>query len=173
MTSYRDEVIKTLAEADSISAAAEAIHSGPKKIALYVIALGLETLRAKKRRQRRRELRSEIAPQYTKGRTTGSVVLTAASKKRLVKRTKELFGDDGWQIGDLNLGDFTKEALLSQAAAERASAKGSIRNAQFYEALAEPLQPGQTCRTYWKSETAHKIKSGIWKETEDHRPALV
>lgn len=172
--SYRDDVIKTLTDADNnIGNAAAVIYDGPKKIALYVIQLGLETLKAKKRRQRRRELRAELRPQFTAGRTTGSIVLSKASKERLVKQTKELFGDDGWQIGDLNLGDFTKEQLLAQAVAERSSAKGSIRNAQFYEALAEPLQPGQTARTYWKSETAHKIKSEIWKDTEGHRPALV
>lgn len=173
MTSYRDEAIRVLEECDqNIADAANAIYAGPAKIALYVIQLGLETLKSKQRRNRRRELRTEVKPQFRQGRSTGSVILTKASKERLLKRTKELFGENGWMIGDLNLGDLTKEGLLAQAVAERASAKGSLRNAQFYEALAEPLQPGQLAREYWKSETAHKIKRDIWKGTEDRNPDL-
>lgn len=171
--SYRDDVLKTIESVGGdLANAAEAIYSGPKKIALYVIRLGLEKIKSGKRRERRRELRTEVKPQFTAGRTTGSIVLTKASKARLLKSTRELFGDDGWKIGDLNLGEFTKEQLIIQAASERASAKGSIRNAQFYEALAEPLQPGQKAKDYWKSEMAHKIKLGIWKDTEGHRPVL-
>ena|SRR5271166_5888394 len=171
--SYRDEVLKVLSQHENIADAAEEIYGGPKVIAIYAIQIGLERLKAKKRRERRRELKTEIRPQFTAGKTTGSIVLTKASKERLLKQTQQLFGDDGWKIGDLNLGEFTKEQLFAQATAERSAAKGSIRNAQFYEALAEPLQPGQKARDYWKSETAHKIKLGIWKETEPRRPDLV
>jgi hypothetical protein len=172
--SNRDYVLKILEEVDGdISEAATVIYKGPKQIAFYVITLGLEWMKSKQRRERRRELRTEVKPQFTPGPVTGSYVLTKSAKKRILRHTQELFGDNGWKIGDLNLGEFTKEQLLAQASAERASAKGSIRNAQFYEALAQPLQPGQMAKDYWKSETAHKIKSGIWNQTEDSRPDLV
>ena len=171
--SIRDEVLKVIDEADDVASAAVTIYNGPETISMYVIHIGLETIKAQKRRSRRRELRTEVSPQYVRGRTTGSVVLSKESKKRLLRHTQELFGDEGWMIGELNLGSMTKEGLLSQAASERASAHGSLRNAQFYEALAEPLQPGQMAKDYWKSETAHKIKRGIWKDTEGQRPALV
>lgn len=173
--SYRDDVIKILDECDNdTSVAAGAIYEGPKEIALYVIMLGLETIKSKRRRTRRRELREEIKPQFKAGKTTGSVTFTAKTKERIKRNHSiNLFGDDGWQIGGLNLGDMTKEQLLAQAANEQSSAKGSLRNAQFYTALAEPLAPGQTARTYWKSETARKMKGEIWKSTEGHRPDLV
>jgi hypothetical protein len=172
--SYRDDVLKTLEDCSGVILdATERVYSGPKKIATYVISIGLECIKSKKRRERRQELKKELKPVLVKGKVTGSVIFSKASKTRLLKATQELFGDDGWMIGEINLGDFTKEQLLLQAAKERDSAKGSLRNAQFYEALAEPLQAGQFARDYWKSETAHKIKQEIWKDTEARRPDLV
>lgn len=172
--SYKDEVLKVLDDAGNVVAdAAAEILSGPKKIALYVIQIGLETIKSKRRRDRRRELRSEVRPQFKAGPVTGSIVLTKQAKERVIKNTRELFGADGWMIGDINIGAMTKEQLLAQAHSELASAKGSIRNAQFYEALADPLQPGQRADSYWKPETATKIKRGIWKHTEGRRPDLI
>ena len=81
--SYRDDVLKTLESVGGdLANAAEAIYSGPKEIALYVIRLGLEKIKSGKRRERRRELRTEVKPQFTAGRTTGSIVLTKASPRR-------------------------------------------------------------------------------------------
>ncbi len=171
--SIQDEVQEIIEKTDTIKEAADVIINGKRSLVVFVVMLGLEHFSAKKRRERRRQLRTEVKPQFQAGPVTGSVVLTKSAKKRLLKSTRELFGDDGWMIGELNLGDFTKEQLIAQAVQEEAQAKGSIRNAQFYRALAEPLQPGQVARDYWKSETAHKIKQGIWKGTEDQRPDLV
>lgn len=173
MASYREEVLEVLDSVEGdLQAATELIYDGPGKVARYVIQLGLESVQAKRRRMRRREFKAEIKPQFTPGRTTGRVVLTKASKERLLRNTQELFGDDGWMIGNLNLGEFSKEQLLAQASAERASAKGSIRNAQFYEALAEPLQPGQLVRDYWQSKDARGVKDKIWRDTEGQSPSL-
>ena len=169
-----ENILKLLDRVDGdVKIAAESILDGPKKIALYVLEIGLLHLKAKKRATRRRSLRSEAKPRFKTGRTTGNIELTKQAKVRLFKMTQELFGDDGWQIGALNLGSFTKEALLAEAASERKSAKGHIQNALFYEALAEPLQPGQLVKDYWKPETATKIKGDIWKSTEGQRPELV
>jgi len=168
----RENVLRVIDESDNLAEAAITIYKGPKAIAVYAIQLGLETVKSKRRRVRRRELRAEVRPQFKAGRTTGSVVLTAAAKDRLVRNTRDLFGDDGWMIGDLNLGNMTKEQLVAQAEQEKSSAKGSLRNAQFYAALAEPLAPGQRARDYWKPADARRIKSGVWRDTEAARPSL-
>jgi hypothetical protein len=156
-----------------VSVAALAVYNGPKTLALYVLAVGLEHLKARKRATNRREIRREIKPEFKRGKTYGSVEFTPRSKKLLFESTQRLFGKDGWNIGDLNLGGFTREGLLELAARERASAKGHIRNAQFYEALADPMKPGQLVKEYWKPEKANEIKNKIWRETETKQPALI
>lgn len=90
-----------------------------------------------------------------------------------MKETQTLFSKDGWNIGEINIGDFTREDLLEHAAKERKSAKGHIRNAQFYEALAEPMAAGQKVSAYWKPDKALKVREDIWKNTESKSPALV
>jgi len=173
MQTYRDEVLRILREVDNNTLeAAERIFVGPQKICIYVLQCGLETFKAQHRRKRRQELRTEIQPQFKAGRVTGSVELTKAAKERLIRHTKDLFGDDGWMIGEINLGNFTKEQLLAQAVSERNSAKGSIRNAQFYESLADPLQAGQMVKEYWKSGDARKLRKEIWDKTEGSNPQL-
>ena len=167
MTTYRDELIYALKETDNeIVAASESILRGPPKIALYAIQLGLEAVKTKQRRRRRQELRTAVQPQFKRGITRGSFAFTAPAKKRFFSLTQELFGEDGWMIGDLNLGDLTKEQLIAQAVSERRSAEGSIRNAQFYEALAEPLKPGQLARDYWKAGAARRVRDKLGKDPE-------
>lgn len=166
MTNKEAAQAAILAAGGNIPIAAEAIYAGPKPIALYVISIGIEHLKARQRATNRREIRREVQPEFKAGRTSGSVVLTPQAKKRLTASTQRLFGKDGWDIGDLNIGNFTKEGLLDLAAKERASAKGNIRNARFYEALAEPLKPGQIARDHWKPEAATEIKTKIMRETE-------
>jgi hypothetical protein len=173
--SYREEALRIIEEADGdLSSAAKTTYGKSRGLVLYVIELGLGTLKAKHRRTRRRELRATVQPQFMKkpGGVTGSVVLTPAAKKRLMQGARDLFGSDGWQIGELNLGSMTKEQLMAQAMNERASAKGSLRNASFYEALADPLKPGQMAHEYWKPADAHRIKREVWKDTEGSRATL-
>ena len=134
-----EEVLQLIEGTETLKEAADIILDGKRKIALYVLQIGLEHIKAAKRRERRRQLRQEVKPQFQAGPVTGSYVLTKSAKKRLLRSTQELFGDDGWMIGELNLGDFTKEKLIAQAVAEEGQAKGSLLNAQFYRALAEPL----------------------------------
>lgn len=159
------------AEGDLASAASEVLV-GSRYVSLYVIRIGLENIQSRRRRQRRRELTQEIQPQYQPARSgiTGRVELTPAAKKRIAARARDLFGPDGWNIGGLNLGEFTKEQLIAQAASERRSAKGSLRNAEFYEALAEPLKPGQLVKDHWKEPSAmHKVKDKVWKDSDKGR----
>lgn len=79
----------------------------------------------------------------------------------------------GWDIGEINIGAFTREDLLAQASKERASAKGHIRSARFYEALAEPMKAGQLVRDYWKPEAAIKVKEEIWQKADPQKADLV
>jgi nucleoside diphosphate kinase len=153
--------------------AAAEIYAGSKALAIYAIELALNHLKARTRATRRREIRRVVQPQFKPGRVTGSFVLTDAAKRRLVKETQTLFSKDGWNIGEINIGDFTREDLLEHAAKERKSAKGHIRNAQFYEALAEPMAAGQKVSAYWKPDKALKVREDIWKNTESKSPALV
>lgn len=175
MTTYRDQAVEFLTKAggDVAIAAAKVYNSASRGLILYVITLGLGTLKAKQRRQRRRELKVEVKPQYTAGRTTGSIKFTKATQKRLIQHAQDLFGADGWMIGDLQLGGMTKEQLIAQAESEEASAKGSLRNARFYRALAEPLKSGQKAGSYWKREAGLKLRDEIFHETETKKPALV
>lgn len=155
------------------SLAAEKVYEGSRQTALYVITVGLEQMKARHRAGRRRELRREVKPRFKSGKTTGSIELTPQCKKRLFVMTNELFGDDGWKIGEISLGNFTKETLLDQASKERQSASGHVRNAQFYEALAAPLQPGQLVREFWQPETATKLKQEIWDRTRNQKADLI
>ncbi len=156
-----------------IQIAAEAIYKGPKPLAVYAISVGLDKIKSRRRAANRREIRREVKPEFKAGKTFGSVVLTPQSKKRLTDGAQRLFGKDGWDIGDLNIGYFTREDLLAQASKERASAKGHVRNARFYEALAEPMKPGQLVKDYWKPETATKVKEEIWQKTEKKTADLI
>jgi len=153
--------------------AAEGIYDGPKKLAIEVITIGLNTIKARRRAANRRALRHEIQPQYRPGKRAGSFVMTSQSRRRLMEHTQQLFGPNGWKIGDIRLGEFTKEGLIDQAIKERQSAKGHIQNALFYETLAEPLQPGQRVREYWKDDDATKVKNKIWRDAESRKADLI
>jgi hypothetical protein len=172
--SYREEALRVLKENDNNTMdASHAIYDGPVNIALYVIQVGLDKLKSQIRRDNRREIKREIQPEFVKGKVTGSVVPSKAFQKRILKNTQRLFSvEEGWMIGDINIGVMTKEQLIAQSVAERKSAKGCLQNAQFYEVLAEPLQAGQRVDAYWKPETATKIKRDIWKDNKDRRPEL-
>lgn len=157
-----------------IDLAAEEIYSGSKPLAIYLIILGLNKLRSRQRQQRRTELRREIRPQYVRGSATGSIQFSRKTKIRLFKQAEELLGENGWNLGEVGfLVNLTKEALLDQAWRERQSAKGHLRNAQWYEALAEPLQPGQIVRDYWNAEAAIKLKQDIWADAEGKSADLI
>ena len=134
--------------------------------------MGLDTIKANHRRDRRREFKQAIKPQFKPGPVTGSVVFTKKTKERLAHHANELFGDKGWAIGGVWLRDMTREQLLDRAQVERKSAKGSLQNAQFYEALAQPLSPGQPVYTYWQAATAAGLRDQIWADTEGKSPRL-
>ena len=89
--------------------------------------MGLDTIKANHRRDRRREFKQAIKPQFKPGPVTGSVVFTKKIKERLAHHANELFGDKGWAIGGVWLRDMTREQLLDRAQVERKSAKGTYK----------------------------------------------
>src|SRR6476659_4535909 len=110
--SYQEDVFKILDRVDNdINLAVEETLSAGRKIIAYVLWIGLDSIKAKRRALRRRELKREFDPEYVMGKNGRNFSL--ATKKKLLKITKVLFGEDGWQIGDINVGDFTKENLLA------------------------------------------------------------
>lgn len=153
--SYRDDVLKILEKKD-FDDAAVAIYNGSQNLAMYVILLGLNTLKAKHRRERRRELVAEIQPEYQSAKAGGQPTFTIAARNRFVKIARDLYGPDGYMIGNVNIGNMTKEQLLAQAENEKQSARGSLRNAKIYEAIADPLKPGQKTKEYWKPDLSGK-----------------
>lgn len=126
----------------------------------WLVETALIHIKAQTRAQRRRQLRREIEPGYQVMFNGGRrLELTESAKERLKAATKKLFGRDGWQIGDVNIGDFTKEALIEEAERERRLARGHTRNAEFYEALAAPMKPGQYVREYWTPERVVNLRN--------------
>lgn len=169
-----EDIYKILDKVDGdIELATQIVFDGPKKLAKYVIWIGLDTIKAKRRAVRRRELKRDIQLEFNISKKFGGVDLTAAAKKRILEHTKDLFGPNGWMIGDLNLGDITKEGLLLQAHNEEQSSRGHILNVQFYRALADPLKEGQQVRDFWKSEEAAHLKAEIWEAGEYKNPMLL
>ncbi len=84
-----EDVHKILDSVDNnIELATEKVHSGKKDILLYVISVGLDHIKAKRRANRRRELRREVQPQFRTGKTAGSIELTPKAKERLFNSTK-------------------------------------------------------------------------------------
>jgi hypothetical protein len=157
---YQDDAWAAIKDADNdLKKAVLSIqYDGSKPLVGYVILMGLQTIARRKRANRRRELRFNLQPEFVHRGANGSVTLTAKAKQRLLSHAKELYGDDGWVIGSVNISNFTKEQLLAQSEAERKSAEGSLRNADFYAALAHPMQPGQTVKEYWTPEKAKRLR---------------
>lgn len=133
----------------------------------WLVETALIHLKAQARAQRRRQLRREIEPGYQVMLNGGKrLELTESAKQRLKAATKKLFGRDGWQIGDVNIGDFTKESLIEEAERERRLAKGHTRNAEFYEALAAPMKAGQFVRDYWTPERVADLRNSRKEKSE-------
>ena len=169
--SQHDYVINMLQKHDNdIHTAAVDIYGGPKKIAIYVIEIALEYLKSRERALHRREIRRQIGlAKATEERRHTGFGLSSPAKKKLLANTQKLFGHDGWMIGAINVQDFTREGLLDEAARERRKSGGHIINAQIYETLAEPMQPGQLVREHWTLREVAKIKKSVVDERSEAR----
>jgi hypothetical protein len=170
--SYRDDALKIINAFDvAANAAEEILRLGNRRLTLYLVTIAVEWLKSKERREKRRNIKAEIRPQFVPGKTTGSVRLSKGTVKRLAEAGKRWL--DEYIIGTLSLGDWSKEELLAQAANERKSAHGSLRNYKFYTALADPMKDGQLVRDYWQSDAMQSLYQRVLKETETRTPELV
>lgn len=148
--SVYDAIYKILDQVDDDpELAADKIFGGPKKSVIEVLRVGMSTIASKRRRINRRQIKREIEPKYN--RSTKGTEFTPTTKKKLAQLGNRLFGPAGWKIGRLLLVNFTKEQLLDEAASERSAAQGHEANADFYEALAEPLKTGQKVSDVWEA----------------------
>lgn len=161
----KEAVYKLLDKVDGdLDLATAMVYEGPKKMALYVLWIGLNTIKAQRRSITRRDIKKAIKPELKPGKKIGTVIFTEKTKEKIFASTRDLFGDNGWKIGNISLGNYTKEDLLAQAVTEERSARGMMFNADFYRALAEPMETGQLVRDYWKPEDLSKIKDDIAKK---------
>lgn len=150
-----------------------AIYTGDKDLALYLINLGCDNIERGARATKRRELRRLVQPDFTRHPSgiKSRMIMTKKTQQNVIDNAKKLFGE--WMINaSISMGEATKEDLLVQAQRERASANGHTRNAQFYEALADPMKPGQTVAEFWTPKNAQKLKEKIWKDSDEKRPDL-
>lgn len=168
--SIREEAIEIINRNENTADAAEEILNGSRSVILYVLAIGIEAIKSKMRRHTRQSLKREIVPEYVAGRTFGSIKLSQKTIKRMEKVGDRLWLD--WKVGLWSLGEMTKEQLLAQVESEKKSAHGSLQNAEFYRALAEPLRAGQSVKDFWSPVDAGALKEKIYKKTEAKRPYL-
>ena len=145
---------------DDAELAAEEAYNASKKVVVEVLRIGMATIAGKRRRLNRRQFKRDIVPKYQRT-AKGGQEFTASTKKKLASLAQKLFGPEGWKIGRIFLIDFTKEQLLAQVDSERLAAQGHEDNADFYEALAEPMKSGQKVRGVWKADEILALRQRI------------
>lgn len=175
MPSIKDQILEIIEASEDKDDAINNILVGDRSILRYCVVIAIDHLGARHRAVKRRELRRVIQPQYVPVTGPKAVTGRVAFSKKTVKAIQEnkdrLFSE--WKINaTTSLGEATKEQLLAQIVAEHASAKGHIRASQFYEALVEPMQDGQTVADCWDSKDVQKLKDRIWDKTEPQQPYL-
>ena len=165
---YRARVEKILESVNGdLGKAVAEILDGSADLIRYVVEIGLLTFQRRQRADTRKHIRTTVLnPQFVKGRVTGSIRRSKRAQARIDQAVRSLFID--WKIGKIALGDVSKSGLLEAAASERGSSKGHLRNAYFYEALAEPMNDKETVKEHWKdSKAAALIRDEIWRDSED------
>jgi hypothetical protein len=126
-----------------------------KPLALAVITYGLSKLRSKRKQERRREIKAELQPEVlppNKDHPRPYAKFSDHAKNTMSKLTTEYLGVlSGWHIGKRSLGEFTRPELLDQIASERRAGNGHFANANWYEALIEPMKrDDQTVLDFWR-----------------------
>jgi hypothetical protein len=129
-----------------------------KPLAMFVINVGIDTIKSRDRRRARREIKSDINPEFEQNPNSSSVYAVRFNKETIERI--QGYGDrlmEDWCIGGLVLGDLTKEELIEEAEREELSGRGHLINAKIYRALAEPLVSEQKMRSYWTKEKASEV----------------
>lgn len=133
------------------------------KLIVFLVQIGVEHLASKFRAHDRRDMRRNVVePTFVKGKRRPSI-LTPNDKVKVAQAAKSLF--EVWKIGGIGLGEATKDKLLMAANEERLAGTGHLKNAEFYEALAAPMDDTETVADHWENENAVVlIQEKIWKE---------
>jgi len=142
-----------------ITKAAEYIIKNDDDLTLYGLYYGIRHIAAVRRRNTRRDLKSNISPVVIPNKSGVGIHFDKATIQRLNARGNQFIKD--WKIGSLTLGDLTKEELLVEAEKEDRAGTGHMINAGIYRALAEPLDKGQKMRSYWTQERASAAAKGV------------
>lgn len=176
-TAIRDQVeaILEATEYDVSKAARRVYRPGNEAMIIYVLELGLHTFARKQRAETRRHLHNTVIapkPVFVSGRVTGSIKPSPRQQARITKEAQNLFTT--YPINaHLMLGDATRDELLAAAQNERAAAKGHLRKAHWFEALANELKPGQKVKERWTGpEAAQLLRDEIWSQTEEKAVAF-
>jgi hypothetical protein len=168
MTTLKDRVYAILDTVGNRTAdAVRKIRSSDSELIGYVLMVGVDHLKAKRRQRKRQELKATVLkPEFVRGAVSGSIKLSRRYVGKLKKVADTLFQD--WTVGGVSLGDWTKEFLVEQARQGRLSAKGALFNSVFYEKLAQPMKPGQTVSEHWKSpEAVLLIRAELLEDTAE------
>lgn len=129
-----------------------------RKMALYVIGVGLSKLRHERRRLSKLRLKAELpattervsAPSGDGKTSRPYATFSEEGAKKMRSMTEEWLGSNGWFIGSRNLMEFTRDELRVEVDREHRSRDGHEANAKFYEALIAPMKNGdQTIGDFW------------------------
>lgn len=149
------------AAAGDLKVAANQVMRRPKMVR-YVVAVGLKYMADRLRRDTNRETRTVLSDPNAGSIVSGIIKLSKRQRARLERTVSNLFAE--YMIGNKPLGEATREALLDEARAERAAAKGHSNNAYFYERLARRLKPGEKVPQKWTQQEVAQLMRDIWKE---------
>ncbi len=142
------------------------MRSSDTTLQSYVMQIGVESIASKRRAFDRRELRHEVInPDFVNKVRRKRPPMSRKEADKLATATLNVF--QKWRIGEIALGDATKQKLLAEANAERHAGNGHMLNAEFYEILAEPMNDSETVAQHWKSaKTVDLIREDLWKDAQ-------
>jgi hypothetical protein len=134
-----------------VVAAAKLIYPN-EKLALYLIQIGLTKLKAQRRATNRRAAAGREPVEVSRpGRVTGSYTFSKKNAKKW-NESVAVYSDNGFMIGDKNIGVFKQADLIEQANKERSSAGGHMKMAIFYETLAAGMKRDKTVKDTYTEE---------------------
>jgi hypothetical protein len=175
MSELKHQVEQLIKEwGNDLPALAAKIHKTKaySNLVVYLIHNGLVRIATKMRKSTRNQIKKDlIDPEFIqhgedkpKPKLKIKVEASERTKQRLLSG---IFLE--WKIGSTQLGDATKEELVSAAYAERKSANGHIINAMWYEHLAQPMHDGERVAHHWKEKAAMLLRTDLLRQAENKR----
>lgn len=161
-----DDVLRFLAEHNNnLATVVKALlpsRSPHRELLEYLLNAALLRIRQQARKKQRTRIKVEelydirvqsilpAKPRYE---------ISEGAKQKIRQRTLTMLTT--WMIGDMPLADMEKAGLLAAAVHEKNSGNGHFVNAQFYEALAEPMNDIETVKDHWQDEGARLLHESI------------